>query len=316
MKVVRLRRRHAALLAIAAATALYVSLSVAPAAAAAGHDARFESSACQFSSVDTLSAFGSTARGDQAREPGFNAYAAEVPDAAKGKGGKAFKATIPVYFHVVSDGVNGNVSDRSIAEQMNAMNLGFGGFEGGYNTGFKFVLAGVDRTVNAEWFNAGINSPAERAMKKALHKGGDNALNWYSTTADVYLGWAFFPDVLKKGNAYLDGIVVNWESMPGTSSRFVGRYDLGKTGVHEAGHWLNLHHVFNGGCNNWGDYVDDTPPQLIATRGCPEGQDSCREPGLDSIHNYMDYSYDACYYEFTKGQALRMQDAYLYWRAP
>jgi len=29
----------------------------------------------------------------------------------------------------------------------------------------------------------------------------------------------------------------------------------------------------------------------------------------------MDYSYDSCYSEFTKGQALRMQDAYLYWRA-
>jgi hypothetical protein len=314
MKSIRLRRRHAALLALAAATAVYTSLAVAP-AAAGGHERVAESAACQFSSIDTLGALASAARGDQAREPSFDAFAAEVPAGAKGKGGKAFKATIPVYFHVVSNGVNGNVSDRAIREQMNALNLGFGGFEGGYDTGFRFVLAGVDRTVNAEWFNAGINSHAEREMKEALHQGGANALNWYSTTADVYLGWAYFPDVLKKGNAYLDGIVVNWESMPGTSTRFAGRYDLGKTGVHEAGHWLNLHHVFNGGCNNYGDYVEDTPPQSVATRGCPIGQDSCREPGLDSIHNYMDYSYDSCYYEFTEDQARRMQDAYLYWRA-
>ena len=315
MKFARLRRRHAVLLVVAAATAVYTSLTVSP-AAAASHDARFESSACQFSSVDSLTAFGSAARGDVAHEPAFNAFAAEVPASGQGKGGKAFKATIPVYFHVVTpDGVTGNVSDRAIREQINVLNTSFGGFEGGYATGFSFVLAGVDRTVNAEWFNEKINSNAERAMKKALHKGGSNALNWYSTTADVYLGWAYFPDVLKKGNAYLDGVVVDWESMPGTSTRYAGRYDLGGTGPHEVGHWLNLHHVFNGGCNNWGDYVDDTPPQSIATAGCPEGQDSCREPGLDSIHNYMDYSYDACYTEFTKGQAARMQDAYLFWRA-
>ncbi len=64
-----------------------------------------------------------------------------------------------------------------------------------------------------------------------------------------------------------------------------------------------------------GDYVDDTPPQLIATRGCPEGQDSCKEPGLDSIHNYMDYSYDSCYDQFTAGQSARMQDQWLFYRA-
>jgi hypothetical protein len=29
----------------------------------------------------------------------------------------------------------------------------------------------------------------------------------------------------------------------------------------------------------------------------------------------MDYSYDTCYTEFTAGQALRMQDAWLHWRA-
>jgi hypothetical protein len=317
MKSVRLRRRHALLFALAAAAALYASLGVTT-AAAARHDARFDSSACQFSSVDTLSAFSSVARGDDAREPAMNDFAAEVPAAAKGKGkgGKPFKATVPVYFHVVTDGVTGAVTDAAISEQMTVMNFDFSGFEGGYNTGFKFELAGVDRSDNADWFNAGPGSPAERAMKKALHRGGGNALNWYSTTAGAFLGWAYFPDVLKKGNAYLDGIVVDWESMVHTSTRYAGRYDLGKTGVHEAGHWVNLHHVFNGGCNNWGDYVADTPPQLIATSGCPEGQDSCREPGLDSIHNYMDYSYDACYNQFTAGQAARMQDAWLYWRAP
>jgi hypothetical protein len=30
----------------------------------------------------------------------------------------------------------------------------------------------------------------------------------------------------------------------------------------------------------------------------------------------MDYSYDSCYFEFTADQALRAQDAWLYYRAP
>ncbi len=53
------------------------------------------------------------------------------------------------------------------------------------------------------------------------------ALNIYATEADAYLGWAYFPN-LSDSRLYLDGIVVDWESMPGTSTRYAGVYDLGK----------------------------------------------------------------------------------------
>ena len=33
------------------------------------------------------------------------------------------------------------------------------------------------------------------------------------------------------------------------------------------------------------------------------------------MHNYMDHSFDSCYFEFTAGQAERMQDQYLFFRA-
>jgi hypothetical protein len=61
--------------------------------------------------------------------------------------------------------------------------------------------------------------------------------------------------------------------------------------------------------------VDDTPAMNAPTSGCPAGKDTCKEPGLDPIHNYMDYSYDSCYDQFTNGQTARMQAQWAEFRA-
>ena len=314
MRGVSLRR--ASLLAVFATAAIAVAFQVSPAGAAAPQ-ASWLCAPAAFNSLSTLGGVMSTARGgDAAREPSLNQIL-ESPGPQRGRG-RGFRATVPTYVHVVSlpDGT-GNVSDRAIRDQIRVLNNTFAGGEGGYNTGFSFDLAGVTRTVNADWYYAGPSTSAERDMKRALRQGGDNALNIYLTTAGAYLGWAYYPNQLNhNGSAYLDGIVIDWESMLGTSTTYAGRYDQGETATHEAGHWLNLAHTFEGGCNNWGDHVDDTPPELTPTSGCPAGKDTCSEPGLDPIHNYMDYSYDQCYTEFTQGQALRMQDAWLTYRAP
>jgi hypothetical protein len=102
-------------------------------------------------------------------------------------------------------------------------------------------------------------------------------------------------------------------SMPGGT---IENYDLGFTASHEVGHWLGVAHRFQNGCSTTGDRVDDTPAERFPTSGCPEGQDTCTDPGVDPIHNYMDYSYDACYEEFTAGQAKRMAQQWLYFRTP
>ena len=82
--------------------------------------------------------------------------------------------------------------------------------------------------------------------------------------------------------------------------------------VHEVGHWVCLRHPFDGDifCNFDLDYVTDTPIELEPELGsCVEGLDSCPDqPGLDNIHNYMDYTSDDCRYLFTPGQIEFLQD--------
>jgi Pregnancy-associated plasma protein-A len=307
--------KHAKLFLVAAlAVALYTGATVA---SASGARTLAQSTPCvpampggdlfAVYSKLTPAAYG---RGFQQREPLDTGLTTDLPASAKGRARANFRATVPVYFHVVTDGSVGSLTSTEISDQIAVMNRTFGG------TGFGFRLAGVTRTDNAAWFYAGPGGNDEHSMKHALHQGGDNALNFYSTTAGPYLGWAYLPDIVTKpGQAYLDGIVINWESIPGASTTFAGRYDEGKTATHETGHWLNLEHTFQGGCNAKGDFVDDTPAERTPTAGCPVGKDTCPTPGLDPIHNYMDYSYDSCYTEFTPGQTQRMRDAWLLYRA-
>ncbi len=137
----------------------------------------------------------------------------------------------------------------------------------------------------------------------------------YSTSGaqDFFLGWAYYPSITVQQKAsVLDGVVINWGSMPG--GPFGTAFSLGQTLTHEAGHWLGLAHTFEGHCNGKGDGIGDTPPEFEPTSGCPVGKNTCPQPGLDPIHNYMDYSFDSCYEEFTPDQVGRMQQQWLHWR--
>ena len=253
-------------------------------------------------------------RDGRVREKDLNQTRKDLPASAKGRAPAGFAVTVPVYFHVVTDGTLGALTDRQISSQIAVLNNTFGGGEGGPDTGFSFTLAGVTRTNSAVWY-ASRSGGAEHEMKKALKQGGDGALNVYSTSAGAYLGWAYLPEITNTAQAYLDGVVFSWETVPGASDTFENLYDEGETLTHEVGHWLNLEHTFYGQCNRTGDFVADTPPQKSPSAGCPVGKDTCPAPGADPIHNYMDYSDDDCLTEFTAGQTQRMRDAWLFYRA-
>jgi hypothetical protein len=224
--------------------------------------------------------------------------------------------TIKVYFHVIqqsgtagSSGM-GFVPMSVINAQINVLNQSYGGGTGGANTAFRFVIAGVDYTVNSTWFGAGPGSSDEALMKNALRKGTADDLNFYTSDGGGYLGWATFPSSYSS-KPKDDGVVCFYGALPGGN---FPPYNLGDTGTHEVGHWLGLFHTFRNGCDG-GDSVSDTPAELYEAFGCPVGRDTCpNNAGLDPIENFMDYTDDACMFKFTAGQSSRMDSQWIMYR--
>ncbi|GIZ45319.1 hypothetical protein CKM354_000849200 [Cercospora kikuchii] len=211
-------------------------------------------------------------------------------------------ATIPTYVHVVtSSSKQGRYSAAQIQSQISAMNQAYAGM------GFTFTLASTDYTVNNNWAAANLGTTNERNMKTALRKAqGYDELDLYflSDIPGGTLGWCYFPvSSPTASDRTLDGCVNLADSLPGGAA---APFNEGATATHEIGHWLGLFHVFQGqSCSGAGDSVNDTPPQRTATSGCPVGKDTCSGGGVDSIHNWMDYSDDACMDRFTAGQTQR-----------
>ncbi len=220
---------------------------------------------------------------------------------------EAAGGVINVYFHVVSSGNTGNISDQMIADQMAVLNAAYAGW------GWSFNRVSTTRTDNSTWYN-GCYGTSETAMKTALHQGTAKDLNVYTCNpSNGILGYATFPSSYT--NAPLkDGVVMLHSSLPGGTA---APYNEGDTATHEVGHWMGLYHTFQGGCNGSGDYVSDTPTERSAAYGCPQGRDSCtgnRNPGLDPIENFMDYTDDSCMFEFTGAQDARMDSQYTSYR--
>lgn len=167
--------------------------------------------------------------------------------------------------------------------------------------GIQFTVAEVSHSVNDSW----TTQARIREKALALRRGGYADLNLYfdtglMTNAGSATGLCSFPvsdpaGTGINGTSWLvwDGCFVSPGTMPGGPGvPWDAADNKGKTATHEVGHWLGLFHVFEGfDCAGEGDLIDDTPATSVATVGCPVAQDSCPDqPGLDPVHNYMDYA--------------------------
>jgi len=231
---------------------------------------------------------------------------------------------IPVVFHILYHQPVENISMLRIQEQLDILNRDFRRKNSDtINTPAVFANHAADMEIEFQLAKSdplgkstnGIvrhYTPVKQWMgddkMKFSSEYGDNAwdsksyLNIWICNLFDGLAYSAFPG----SDPGKDGIVLNYRVV-GNNGGF-SEYDKGRTVVHEAGHWLNLKHIWGDSyCGD--DNVDDTPKQSTYTGGCPKGvRLSCSNgPGGDMYMNYMDFTGDACMNMFTQGQKQRVR---------
>lgn len=134
---------------------------------------------------------------------------------------------------------------------------------------------------------------------------------WVCNMGRDPLGYAAFPG----SAAWRDGVVVDFTCF-GTGGSAKPDFDLGRTTVHEVGHWLDLLHIWGDDQRrsdvcSLSDNVADTPNQGGPNFDAPAfPRISCgNAPDGDLFVNFMDYVDDVAMCMFTQGQVDRMQAA-------
>lgn len=251
------------------------------------------------------------------------AFLRQTPINARGTGEVATIIRIPVVVHIIYRTTSENISDAQVRSQIDALNRDFrrknndtvntpDRFKGvAADVAIEFYLATADPSGRA---TTGIvrkqtnvsDWRMDDAIKQAS-RGGDNAwdsryyLNLWVGNMLGLLGYSSAPG----SDAAKDGVVINTTAFGTVNVN--GPYNLGRTAVHEVGHWLGLKHIW-GDTYCGDDNVDDTPKQGNFTSGCPGGfRSSCTNGTLGDMYmNYMDFTDDACLNMFTLGQKERM----------
>ncbi|MBI1344199.1 MAG: T9SS type A sorting domain-containing protein [Terrimonas sp.] len=261
--------------------------------------------------------------------------------------------TIPVVVHIVgSSARQAIVTDADVIWQINKLNEDFGGTNADSTNGtnfygvrghseLRFCLAqqdpngnptnGIDRVVSSI-----TDACSDYEVLKHSSSCGADAWNtnqyfniWVGEVGNCLLGVAQFPGT---GDPTEDGIVLAFEGFSNNPAYVAPAFALGRTAVHEAGHYFGLYHIWGdesacttsdfrqmpGTCllpgslagSSTDNSFGDTPNQAGSTSGCLSGTvtDACSPSAPGKMYqNYMDYTDDACYSMFTNMQVDRMQ---------
>lgn len=246
--------------------------------------------------------------------------------------------TIPVVFHVIhsgqNEGVGLNISLAQIQSQIEVLNECYrlrnadttqipSWFQGRQADAMvEFCLAQFDSAGNptsgVTRHNISNTSNFDTNIKPVTQWDPSKYLNiWTSNLGTTLLGYATPPGMFPWNQ---DGVVLDYRHVgKAPANPFASSHDLGRTCVHEVGHWLNLFHVFQDSCagmnaqtcNLAGDFICDTPPAKAATFGSPNlTQNTCHETPVDENDmwmNYMDYPDDDQVHLFTHDQVTVMR---------
>ncbi len=244
--------------------------------------------------------------------------------------------SIPVVVHVLYNNATQNISTAQIQSQIDILNDDFGllnsdSLDNSHpfwqytaDTEIEFCLATRDPNGNA---TSGITRTYTDSLsfvgdgnEKYTATGGKD--NWDPTkylniwvcdlsASGGTLGYAAFPSDLVSAPDD-DGVVISYTAFGDIGTATVPN-DLGRTGTHEVGHWLNLRHIWGDAiCGD--DFVADTEIAEDNNFGCPtfpHNANSTCGSGVDGemYMNYMDYVDDYCMVMFTFDQGTRMQSA-------
>ncbi|WP_164914120.1 M43 family zinc metalloprotease [Aquimarina sediminis] len=256
----------------------------------------------------------------------FNKYTKNFVQSKKlsHKAGETY--TIPVVVHVYGTQQHGKTVDyNKVKGALDALNKDFNGLNDDFNS-IDPVFDGRKSTLNIRFALAKIDPNGGSTNGVIIHPVASGMGNYNSpvVAADGWDNYKYM-NVYITGDLYGDGVSNNsgvaWYPNTTMSNENIarvvynGQYLHGNTNkefasvfTHEFGHWLNLIHTFEGGCNDPnGDQVSDTPKEdsNSGDKGCTVGASECGN--LINYENYMGYdSASGCAKMYTQGQVNRM----------